>query len=226
MNSTPNEDFQKNDIVKLNKSKFANKITAREEKIDQRQKEEIKKISLGEGFIELKNMNIKKSKEVEIALPYSEMAKCEKCNSIDLDFEMQTIKINICKKCKYDIKMITKKKCMSYYLLNESELQLFPYLRRTNPLKSSFSNMILFVEDQIIDFVIKKYGSLDELELIKKKRYDISMDRKKKRLKKRISQLRKSVREECNNKKHDHEFVWDGCKNVCRCGLSLDIEEL
>ncbi|OMJ18915.1 DNA repair protein rad14 [Smittium culicis] len=175
--------------------------------------------------------------------------QCIECGSIDLDsifFEIYNI--CVCRKCKDEIpekySLLTKSESKQDYMLTEEELcdrELFKVWIRPNPHRSTYSNMILYVRQEVEKFAIKKWGSLEELDKQFEKRELLKKERKDKKFQKSIQDLRKRTRtEEWRKKrenaykipdKHEHNFIntnkngESDSKSCSICGLTVEVEE-
>ncbi|OMJ28506.1 DNA repair protein rad14 [Smittium culicis] len=175
--------------------------------------------------------------------------QCIECGSIDLDsvfFEIYSI--CVCRKCKDEIpekySLLTKSESKQDYMLTEEELcdrELFKVWIRPNPHRSTYSNMILYVRQEVEKYAIKKWGSLEELDKQFEKRELLKKERKDKKFQKSIQDLRKRTRtEEWRKKrenaykipdKHEHNFINNDksgesdSKSCSICGLTVEVEE-
>lgn len=123
--------------------------------------------------------------------------------------------------------MITKSTCQNTYLLNDYDLKHFNYLVRPNPHKGTWSNMNLYIEEEIVKYAIQKYGSLEEIESIKTKRESDLLGRKKKRMRKVVKDFkRKTLLSKPRNERHSHRFEVSGGVKRCDCGLEYEEEEI
>ena len=88
--------------------------------------------------------------------------------------------------------------------------------------------MLLYLEDEIINISMNKYGNEDALEKIKLKRTETIKNRKIKKLKIKIRDLkRRTFVKTTENKKHTHSFIGTDKLKTCEiCGLTLEQEEI
>ncbi|KAJ2813515.1 DNA repair protein rad14 [Coemansia furcata] len=149
-------------------------------------------------------------------------AKCCECGSIDLD--MVYLKI------------------FKDYLLTDSELrirELFPVWEKANPHKSTWNNMLLYMRQHLEEFATKKWDGLDNLDKEFERRIDEKRERKEKKYKKSIANLRRRTRvEEWEKNRRQrlnietaHEHVYepvdggDGSEQKCTiCGMVIEVE--
>jgi DNA-repair protein complementing XP-A cells len=168
--------------------------------------------------------------EVDLVLPISENIVCVYCKSPRIDTEIQKVfKLNVCKECRFKrLDFITKTTCRKEYLLQEEELATFPSLSRPNPHKGTWENMRLYLKKEIEKFSVHKFWSLYEIVRIRNERKQALVDRKKRKLKGRIRDLkRKTFLDKKSVEKHVHVFksIGEG-KTRCNCGLTIEEEEI
>lgn len=179
---------------------------------------------------EKKNENKNNIDEIYIDLPLSDNKKCLYCNKIPIDQEcLNVFNKNVCKNCKFEkLKLITKTTCRDEYLLCNEELNDFKCLYRPNPHKGSWSNMSLYLEEEIIEYAIKKHISLENINKIKNDRIDNLIARKKNNMVKKLRDLKRKtiVVDNQSKKKHVHEFYYEGNFKKCKCGLEYEEMEL
>ncbi|AFM99211.1 Rad14-like DNA excision repair protein [Encephalitozoon hellem ATCC 50504] len=182
------------------------------------------------GFFPEKESSEKEAKEDEpILLPVSLDKRCKYCSQIPLDDEIKkTFGISVCRPCRYDVlKFVTKTSCLSDYLLTGDELKEFRFLERPNPHKGTWSNMHLYLQEEIEEFAVRKWGSLEKIEEMKRRRKKETDDRKIRRLRKRVKALRRRTRMDIrSDERHVHVFKVDGDVSRCECGMSVEQEEL
>ncbi|WUR04100.1 DNA repair protein RAD14 [Vairimorpha necatrix] len=181
-----------------------------------------------EGFF-VDTENIKQLKKQKIEdLPYDDALKCKYCDSPFIDSELYTtFNINSCKDCKYkNIKFITKTSVFKDYLLSEYDIRNIKYISRPNPHKGNWHDMLLYLEEEIKNISINKYGSEEEIEKNKNKKKEIIKNRKIKKLKMRVRELkRKTIVQEIRKEIHEHKFEGSGIKKKCQiCGLEIEQE--
>ncbi|AFN83921.1 DNA excision repair protein [Encephalitozoon romaleae SJ-2008] len=182
------------------------------------------------GFFAEKEGGEREATEDEsILLPISLDNRCKYCLQIPLDSEMKkTFGISVCRTCRCNaLKFVTKTSCISDYLLTNDELKELRFLERPNPRKGTWSNMYLYLQSEVEEIAIRKWGSLDKVEETKRGRKRRADDRKIRRLKKRIKELRRRTRIDVrNDEKHIHTFKVEGDICRCECGMSVEQEEI
>lgn len=168
--------------------------------------------------------------DVDVALPMCKNIVCVYCGSPRVDVEIQRVfKIDVCKDCRFrKLDFITKTTCQKEYMLQNEEVATFPFLSRPNPHKGTWENMHLYLREEIENFAIRKFGSLDEIEKVKGERKEALVERKKKKLKVHIRDLkRKTLLGRKVTEKHVHVFKSTGKgKARCECGLAIEEEEI
>lgn len=170
------------------------------------------------------------NEEQNIELPLEKNKTCSFCGGIPIDKEFYfTFNLKTCNKCKFkNISLITKSTCIKEYLLTQEEIASFKYITRPNPHKGNWSDMQLYLKNEIEDFSIKKYKSLEEIEKIKLTRKNNLLERKKRKIKTKIKELKKKTflgKEIEYKEKHVHNFVNKNGVSVCDCGLIVEEEE-
>jgi DNA-repair protein complementing XP-A cells len=164
-----------------------------------------------------------------LQLPLFLNNRCMHCSYVPIDTEIWRIfEIPVCTQCKHKmLKLITKTACLDDYLLAEEDIKMLKHLEKPNPRKGTWSKMHLYLQEQIEQAAISKWGSLDKIEMEKISRGRMAEERKAKRLKARIGNLRRMTRMPAADKeKHVHVFSSDGTASKCSCGLTVEQEEI
>ncbi|KAM0681546.1 DNA repair protein rad14 [Glugoides intestinalis] len=164
-----------------------------------------------------------------IIVPLEKGDLCVFCEGVPVDLEIKnTFNMTVCLKCtRTQLKLITKTKCISDYLLNDCELQHFKHLSRPNPRKGTWNDMQLFLETEIVEFAIKKFDSISNIESIKMERKVKIKERKLKKIKQSVRELKKKTFLVPESKKHIHKFTnKNGTYSSCECGMKIEEEEL
>lgn len=125
-----------------------------------------------------------------------ETDSCEFCKTCHCDYNyfiFQHFSKKVCQKCKRerqdDFSLITFTQAKTFYLLTDEELDdisILPFISRKNPLKSTWSDMRLYLKIMIESFSIKKWGSIENVQTEIQKRERASMHRKLSKYKKSI----------------------------------------
>ena len=85
---------------------------------------------------------------------------------------------------------MTKTDVRDQFLLTDEELRdgnVLPSVSIPNPRKSTWSNMQLYLREQVVEFAVKKWGSLEAIEQEIQKRSIQLQSRKEKKFKARIT---------------------------------------
>ncbi|KAJ4324109.1 DNA repair protein rad14 [Neodidymelliopsis sp. IMI 364377] len=132
--------------------------------------------------------------------------KCRECGSLEIDWKWaDTFHISVCSRCKELLpdkySLLTKTEARDDYLLTNPELadeDLLPHLERPNPHKTSFHNMQLFLRLQVEAYAFspKKWGSAEALDEEYEKRTKVSKQRKEKKFKNKLEDLKRRTRVE------------------------------
>lgn len=110
--------------------------------------------------------------EPPILYPLERNDRCSHCSSIELDAYMKdSFGVFVCSSCREAFpelySLIVKTTAMQEYLLTNEELQdsaIFPFVRKPNPHKSSWSEMQLFLLKHVRQFATEKWGSMELLQ--------------------------------------------------------------
>lgn len=131
--------------------------------------------------------------------------KCRECNSLEVDWKWQDVfGVGVCKACKDKIpekySLLTKTEAREDYLLTDPELrdeELLPHLEKPNPHKF-YNNMQLFLRLQVEAYAFsdKKWGSPEALDIEYEKRQKVAKERKEKKFKNKLDELKKRTRVE------------------------------
>ncbi|KAI8321901.1 DNA repair protein [Martensiomyces pterosporus] len=207
------------------------------------------------GFLEEEqpaNSPEKKRKIIVLdEIPYNpdpqESPKCHECGSLDLDIAyLKIFRVKVCKQCieaipdKYSL--LTKTEAKEDYLLTDSELrdrERLPVWEKPNPHKSTWNNMLLYLRENLEEFAVDKWGSLEELDKEFERRAAEKRDRKEKKYRRSVADLRRRTRVEEFEKKrrerlrlekeHTHSYEPisddDSGRQRCSCGLVIEVEE-
>ncbi|KAK4621278.1 DNA repair protein RAD14 [Fulvia fulva] len=130
--------------------------------------------------------------------------KCRECGSLEIDWQWDEVfHIHVCNtdKEKYPEKysLLTKTEAKEDYLLTDPELkdeQLLPHLEKPNPHKAHWNSMMLYLRCQIEEYAFsdKKWGSPEALDKEFEKRQKDAKDRKEKKFKNKLQELKKRTR--------------------------------
>lgn len=170
----------------------------------------------------------KVKEDCSLSLNADQNESCMYCKAVPVVFEIKKIfSIRVCSSCsRTNLKFITKTQCKSNYLLTEEELGEFRFLSRPNPHKGSWSDMILYLEKEIVDFSMRKHESIENIELIKIERKEKIKRGKIEKIKTKVKDLKRKTFLRAKEDKHKHAFVSKGDYSECNCGMRIDEEIL
>nr|OQO19274.1 hypothetical protein B0A51_12719 [Rachicladosporium sp. CCFEE 5018] len=139
-------------------------------------------------------------------LDAGEKKQCRECGSLELDWQYdEFLKCQVCVTCKEKMpekySLLTKSEAREDYLLTDPELKdedLLPRMEKPNPHKSHWHNMMLFVRYQVEEYAFseRKWGSAEALDVEFERRKQEAKDRKDKKFKSKLNELKKRTRVE------------------------------
>ncbi|WVO14578.1 DNA repair protein [Cryptococcus depauperatus] len=175
--------------------------------------------------------------------------RCKECNSLEINHEfLKVFGVRVCKSCerkfpeKYSL--LTKTECKEDYLLTDPELKdvdFLPHLLRKNPHASTYSNMMLFLREQVEQVAFKKWDGEEGLDEEWQRREQFKKRKKEEKFEQGLRDLRKRTRNNLYQRKqeaqHVHEYEdsqevidEDGYMKilqVCQeCGAEQEVEML
>ncbi|KAL1633926.1 DNA repair protein rad14 [Diplodia intermedia] len=131
---------------------------------------------------------------------------CRECGSREIDFQWQAVfGVAVCGACKERrperYSLLTKTEAREDYLLTDPELrdeELFPRLERPNPRSATYHSMQLFLRCQLEEYAFspRKWGSAAALDAEFARREADRRERKEKRFKSKLDDLKKRTRVE------------------------------
>jgi DNA-repair protein complementing XP-A cells len=132
--------------------------------------------------------------------------KCRECTSLEIDWKWQDIfSVSVCNACKEKLpdkySLLTKTEARDDYLLTDPELkdeEILPHLERPNPHKQFFHPMQLFLRLQVEAYAFSpaKWGSAEALDEEYAKRQVVTKERKQRKFKNKLEDLKKRTRVE------------------------------
>ena len=135
-----------------------------------------------------------------------EQPRCRDCGSQEIDWQWDTVfGCRVCSACKekYPEKytLLTKTEAREDYLLTDPELKdtaLLPRLEKPNPHKATWNNMQLYLRYQVEEYALsdRKWGSGEKLDEEYEKRKREKSERKDKKWKEKLTELKKRTRVE------------------------------
>lgn len=184
--------------------------------------------------------------EAQIIFPLEANDRCCVCGSYDLDdFIRRHYRVPVCSNCRAEhpdrFSLLTKTAARDEFLLTDEELrdeQRMPHLSRPNPLRPNWSNMQLFLREQVRAFALEKWGSAEATEAEAQRRVDAQHQLKERKFAANLKELRSRTRLAQPKSKgrpqaHKHSFreernVKTGAvASICtECGFKVVSEEL
>ena len=169
-----------------------------------------------------------RSMERAVQLPVDKADGCTFCGRLPLSEEIEKVfGKRVCYPCSYSrLQFVTKTTCRQKYLLTEEELAHFRCLARPNPRKGTWNDMQLYLEEEIAAHSASKYGSLEEVARLREERVAQAKERRVKRLRGRVRDLKRQTFIAQPRADHTHKFMFSDGKGVCECGMEIEHEEL
>lgn len=175
--------------------------------------------------------------------------RCCVCGSFELDdFILKNYRVRVCPNCREAHQdrfgLMTKTSAKDEFLLTDEELRdtsRVPYVSKPNPHRPNWSDMQLFLKEQVRAFALDKWGSLEAIEEEAQKRADAHENLKEKKYLANLKELRqktkltKKVSAFTDRKTHNHRHTFQDSKNqttgtiesTCtECGFRIESEEL
>ncbi|KAI8458232.1 XPA protein C-terminus-domain-containing protein [Phakopsora pachyrhizi] len=213
------------------------------------EEEDPKVLKQRQQILELKRQRLQQAqkygKDPSFSMDPKQNPRCKICGSVELDFQIyQIFNVPVCFKCKNEnpdrFSLLTKTECKEDYLLTDPELkdtEILPHLLKANPHRSTYSNMMLYLREQVEEYSFsdKKWGSEEALDREFRRREAEKKVKKNKKFEEKLKALRKNTRTNVWHRRvesdlHVHEFeeVADRSdKKVQRCkkcGLETEFE--
>jgi len=144
--------------------------------------------------------------------------RCRECNSLEIDHQFSKVfGIRVCKRCKEKCpekySLLTKTECKEDYLLTDPELkdeELLPHLLRPNPHASTYSNMMLFLREQVEKVAFDKWGGEEGLDKEWERREQFKKRKREEKFEQGLRDLRKRTRNNLYQRRqeaaHVHHF--------------------
>ncbi|KAK3717828.1 DNA repair protein rad14 [Vermiconidia calcicola] len=130
--------------------------------------------------------------------------KCRECGSLEIDWQFdESLRTQVCHGCKEKLpdkySLLTKTEAKEDYLLTDPELRdpdLLPHLKKPNPHKSTWNDMMLYVRFQVEEYAFsdRKWGSAENLDAEFDRRQRETKERKEKKFKNKLNELKKRTR--------------------------------
>jgi DNA-repair protein complementing XP-A cells len=175
-------------------------------------------------------------------LPLEVNDRCSVCRSLELDdFILKNYKVRVCPNCREAHQdrfgLMTKTSAKDEFLLTDEELRD----AKPNPHRPNWSNMQLFLKEQVRAFALDKWGSLEAIEEEAQKRADAHENLKEKKYLANLKELRQKTKLTgksslvADRKTHNHRHTFQDITNqttgtieseCTECGFRIESEEL
>lgn len=173
--------------------------------------------------------------------------RCCVCGSLELDdFILKNYKARVCPNCREAhqdrFSLMTKTSAKDEFLLTDEELRdssRVPHVSKPNPHRPNWSDMQLFLKEQVRAFALDKWGSLEAIEAEAQKRADAHENLKEKKYLANLKELRQKTKltkkPTTEKKTHNHRHTFEDSKNsktgiieskCTQCGFTIESEEL
>ncbi|WVO21396.1 DNA repair protein [Cryptococcus decagattii] len=176
--------------------------------------------------------------------------RCVECGTLEINYQfLKVFDVKVCKSCEKKLpekySLLTKTECKEDYLLTDPELKdvdLLPHLLRPNPHASTYSNMMLFLREQVEKVAFEKWGGEEGLDNEWKRREEFKKRKREEKFEQGLRDLRKRTRNNLYQRKqeaqHIHEFedveeVYDEQEQTTKllqrcfgCGSEQEVEVL
>lgn len=193
------------------------------------------------------SLDIAPVEETEMLFPLEANDRCCVCGSLDLDDLIRRhYHVPVCPHCRSThpsrFSLLTKTAAKDDFLLTDEELrdsERLPHLSRPNPLRPNWSDMQLFLREQVRAFAVEKWGSEEGIGEEAQRRVDAQHALKDRRFAANLKELRSRTRLAPAKVKgrprahHKHSFkeerdVGTGAvASICtECGFRVVSEEL
>ncbi|WWD19354.1 DNA repair protein [Kwoniella shandongensis] len=151
----------------------------------------------------------------EPAIVPNQSPKCRECGTLEINHQfLKVFDVRVCKSCekkfpeKYSL--LTKTECKEDYLLTDPELKdedLLPHLLRPNPHASTYSNMMLFLREQVEKVAWDKWEGEEGLDAEWKRREEFKKRKREEKFEQGLRDLRKRTRNNLYQRRQEAEHV-------------------
>ncbi|WVR09323.1 hypothetical protein IAU60_006389 [Kwoniella sp. DSM 27419] len=185
----------------------------------------------------------------EPAILHDRSPRCVECGTLEINHQFQKVfDVKVCKGCEKKLpekySLLTKTECKEDYLLTDPELKdedLLPHLLRPNPHASTYSNMMLFLREQVEKVAWEKWGGEEGLDNEWKRREEFKKRKREEKFEQGLRDLRKRTRNNLYQRRQEAEHVHqyedvdemideEGDRKVLQrcfgCGVEQEIEVL
>ncbi|ORY32144.1 XPA protein C-terminus-domain-containing protein [Naematelia encephala] len=184
----------------------------------------------------------------EPAILVDSSPRCRECGTLEIEHQfLKVFNTTVCKSCKVKFpekySLLTKTECKEDYLLTDPELKdedLLPHLLRPNPYASTYSNMMLFLREQVEKVAWEKWGGEEGLDKEWERREQFKKRKREEKFEQGLRDLRKRTRNNLFQRRqaaeHVHNFEdveevidEDGGRKALQrcfgCGAEQEVEE-
>jgi len=141
--------------------------------------------------------------------------RCRECGTLEIDNQfLKVFGTRVCKGCKEKFpekySLLTKTECKEDYLLTDPELkdeELLPHLLRPNPHASTYSNMMLFLREQVEKVAWDKWGGEEGLDKEWERREEFKKRKREQKFEQGLKDLRKRTRNNLYQRRQEAEHV-------------------
>lgn len=199
----------------------------------------------GNGFKRKKFEMPKPIEDPAMSINPEENPTCKLCNTFDIDHDIRRhYNVPVCRTCceahPERFSLITKTEARTDYMLTDPELNdkdLLPRWEKPNPRKTHWSNMFLYLREQVEEYAFKKWGGEDAMDAEFERREAVAKDRKDKKFKKELSDLRRRTRtstwQKDKHTRHVHSYgpsmpngdEGSSVQKCVECGMEIECEE-
>ena len=202
--------------------------------------------SFGGGFIPDDDDDQREPEQTEtpeMLFPLELNDRCKVCGSFDLDHHLQkNYRVAVCLSCRDAhpdrFSLITKTRAREEYLLTDEELRdesRMPHISKPNPLRPNWSDMQLFLREQVKAFALEKWGSEAAILEEAQRRVDAHQSLKERKYTTNLKELRMKTKLKSKARptsdKHVHVFEetrsGSTVQSICKeCGFKVISEDL
>lgn len=162
-------------------------------RIEENRQKALAKRNLAESLRQVNVVNEeleRQDKEEQEALKHkSETTNCtmilengDLCGKCPVDHDLcEYFNEMVCKSCKFNAgntyKTISRSECMATYLISEESMKVLKFMSKDNPHHPGWTPMKLYLRKHVMAMAVERFGSLEALELERKKRESSKFER-------------------------------------------------